>query len=438
MGCTSCKTGGKGCNNNGACGVNGCAKLNVFDWLANMELPEGAKVFNKVEIRFKNNRKDFFLNNKDLPLAQGDVVVVEGAPGYDVGVVSVVGELARIQIRKKNINTNEIKRIYRKANDADISGWISAREKEDDARLAATQAAKELKLTMKFSDVEYQGDNTKAIFYYTAPNRVDFRALIVKLSEALGIRVEMRQINARQEAALLGGIGNCGRELCCSTWLTDFRHVTQKAARYQSLSINSEKINGQCGKLKCCLNYELDTYIEAASEFPRESVKLDTKNGLAHHAKTDIFKRQVWYVYEGKESSPIVLELERVQEIIELNKKGEKPQDLREFMSAAAVLPEEVPSYVNAEGEGDLTRFDRSKNPGNRKKKRPQGNAQKRGQKPGVKTGNQSKEGAGNRKPNQGKKPVAAKAKEGEKGARPPKKRFKPRPKNNNNKEAKS
>ena len=437
MGCTSCKTGGKGCNNNGACGVNGCAKLNVFDWLANMELPEGTKVFDKVEIRFKNNRKDFFLNNKDLPLAQGDVVVVEGSPGYDVGVVSVVGELARIQIRKKNINTSEIKRIYRKANDSDISTWIKAREKEDDARLAATKAAKELKLTMKFSDVEYQGDNSKGIFYYTAPNRVDFRALIVKLSEALGVRVEMRQINARQEAALLGGIGNCGRELCCSTWLSDFRHVTQKAARYQSLSINSEKINGQCGKLKCCLNYELDTYIEAANEFPRESVKLDTKNGLAHHAKTDIFKRQVWYVYEGKESSPIVLELERVQEIIEMNKKGEKPQDLREFMAPSIVLPEDIPTYENAEGEGDLTRFDKGKNAANRKKKRPAGNAPKRGQKPAAKAGERPKEGVAKRKPNQPKKPVAAKPNDGEKPARPPKQRFKPRPKNNNTKDSK-
>lgn len=373
MGCTSCKTGGKGCNNNGACGINGCSKLHVFDWLANMELPQGIKAFNKVEIRFKNNRKEFFENTKNFQLNQGDVLVVEGSPGFDVGVVSVKGELARIQMRKKGIREADVKKIYRKATDSDLSTWISAREKEDEARLTATRTAKELNLAMKFSDVEYQGDGTKAIFYYTAPNRVDFRELIVKLSEALTIRVEMRQINARQEAALLGGIGNCGRELCCSTWLSDFRMVSQKAARYQQLSINSEKINGQCGKLKCCLNYELDTYIEAASEFPKDSLKLETKNGIAVHAKTDIFKRQVWYTYQEKDSAPIVLELERVNEIIELNKKGEQPQDLRDF-TAAPDVEILAPSFVNAEGEGDLTRFDKAKakQNKNRKKRTPQ------------------------------------------------------------------
>lgn len=438
MGCTTCKTGGKGCNNNGACGINGCSKLHVFDWLANMELPEGTKAFDKVEIRFKNNRKDFYQNNKDLSLSQGDVVVVEGSPGYDVGVVSVAGELARIQMRKKNINTDEIKRIYRKASDSDISTWINAREKEDAARLSATKAAKELKLTMKFSDVEFQGDNTKAIFYYTAPNRVDFRSLIVKLSEELNIRVEMRQINARQEAALLGGIGNCGRELCCSTWLSDFNHVSQKAARYQSLSINSEKLNGQCGKLKCCLNYELDTYIEAANEFPRDSVKLETKNGIAYHAKTDIFKRQVWYAYEGKDKPPVVLELSRALEIIEMNKKGESPQDLRDFAIAIESFVEETPTYVNAEGEGDLNRFDRSKGAANKKKKRS----------PNPKnTNNQTADATKTNQPQGAPKPRRPKPSNPNKTAAPlgdktegnatagekprPKRKFKPRPKNN-------
>jgi len=274
MGCSTCATGKdgqpKGCKNNGTCGSDGCNKLTVFDWLANMTLPNGVEPFNCVEIRFKNGRKQFFHNPENLTLSIGDVVATEASPGHDVGVVTLTGELVRVQMKKKKVkeDSEEVLKIYRKASQRDIDVWQEARDKEDKMKVRAREIAIRLDLRMKISDIEFQGDGSKATFYYTAEERVDFRQLIKEFAREFNTRIEMRQIGFRQEAARLGGIGSCGRELCCSTWLTDFRSVNTSAARYQQLSLNPQKLAGQCGKLKCCLNYELDTYLDALKVFP--------------------------------------------------------------------------------------------------------------------------------------------------------------------------
>lgn len=380
MGCGSCSTNSSvpgGCKSNGSCGTGGCGKLHVFDWLSNMALPIGFKAFEGVEIRFKSTRKDFYRNAEGLPLAIGDVVAVDASPGHDIGVVSAVGELAKIQMDRKNgkSDTYELKKIYRKASEEDIKTWQNARLSESDTMYRTRVIASELKLQMKISDVEFQGDRSKAIFYYTAEDRVDFRELIKKLADEFKVRVEMRQIGSRQEAGRLGGIGSCGRELCCSTWLTDFRTVSTSAARYQQLSINPQKLAGQCGKLKCCLNYELDMYLEAIKDFPDSQTKLSTKKGRAFNIKTDIFRGLMWFVYEGEGmNSPIPLEVKRVSEIIQMNVDGVKPDDLRDFMVEKIVVKE--PDYENVVGQDSLTRFDdknkskRKKRPAN--KRRPQ------------------------------------------------------------------
>ncbi len=374
MGCGGCSSGGcggglpRGCRNNGNCGSGGCNKLSVFDWLSNIELPSGQESFKGVEVRFKGSRKEFFRNEDNLPLATGDVVAVEGSPGYDVGVVSLVGELVRVQMQKKlkTSDLSEIKKIYRKAKEADISKWQDAVDLEHSTMHGARKAAEYLGLEMKISDVEYQGDKTKATFYYTANGRVDFRELIKHLSGEFKIRVEMRQIGARQEASRLGGIGACGRELCCSSWLTDFRSVSTSAARYQQLSINPQKLAGQCGKLKCCLNYELDGYIEGIKEFPDTRTKLHTKKGSAHFIKMDIFQRRMWFAYEDHSAGGIVeLSLDRVNKIIESNKLGQKPDKLEDFFEKVEVTP--VADYENVVGQDSIDRFD---NKGKRPKRR--------------------------------------------------------------------
>jgi len=386
MGCSSCSNSvdGKpaGCKSNGGCATGSCGKLPVFDWLTNMELPNGMRKFDGVEIRFKNDRKIFFRNIDGLDLVPGDVVVTESSPGHDVGVVSCIGELAKIQMQKKHPNTknHELKKIYRKAGEADIKKWQEARGLEEETMHKARALAQSHKLVMKISDVEYQGDKNKATFYYTADERVDFRALIKSLADSFKVRIEMKQIGARQEAGRLGGIGSCGRELCCSTWLTDFRSVSTSAARYQQLSLNPQKLAGQCGKLKCCLNYELDQYVEAYKTFPSNELKLKTDKGLALHQKTDIFKGLMWYAYADPllSGTHVPLKVDRVKEIIALNKKGKKPSDLEDFMEIEAVVAE--PDYTNVVGQDSLTRFDKH----NKKKKRknnrskPKQNAKKK------------------------------------------------------------
>lgn len=374
MGCGSCGTKNglpNGCRNNGACGTGGCNKLNVFDWLSNMQLPDGQKQFDIVEVRFKNSRKEFFRKDPDISLYAGDIVAVEASPGHDIGVVSLTGELVRLQMKKKNVSFDsaEIKKVYRKARQADIEKWEAARELEEQTMYKARTIAVRLKLNMKISDVEYQGDKTKAIFYYTADERVDFRELIKVLAEEFKVRIEMRQIGLRQEAGRLGGIGSCGRELCCSTWLTDFRTVSTSAARYQQLSLNPLKLAGQCGKLKCCLNYELDAYMEAIKVFPETNIRLQTKKGNAVHQKTDIFKRKMWYTYEGDFSNFIELSVERVKEIISMNKNGQFPEEL--VLVDETVSKKKEPDYENVVGQDDVTRFDKSNKRKKSKRKKP-------------------------------------------------------------------
>lgn len=380
MGCSSCGSGGgtpRGCKNNGTCSSGGCNKLEVYDWLANVSLPAGQAPYDIVEIRFKNSRKAFYRNSKGLSIQTGDVVVVEASPGFDVGVVSVVGELSRIQVNKKEPGFKELeaKKVIRIANQEDIDNWVKARALEKDVMFSSRTLAVNLGLEMKISDVEYQGDLTKATFYYTAEGRVDFRQLIKDMADAFRIRIEMRQIGARQEASRLGAIGSCGRELCCSTWLTDFRSVSTSAARYQQLSLNPQKLAGQCGKLKCCLNYELDMYLEELKSFPKSDVKIHTEKGMAYHIKTDVFKRQMWFAYSGEAaigSGLIVLSPDRVKEIIALNKEGVKPKDLSDFTEKEEV---EVKSdYENVVGQDSLNRFEHAfKAKKKRKKKRPAG-----------------------------------------------------------------
>lgn len=374
MGCTSCSSGGgtpKGCQNNGTCSSGGCNKLGVFDWLGNMQLPSGQSPYDIVEVRFKNSRKAFYRNAKNLTLQVGDVVVVETSPGFDIGVVSVVGELARIQVKKKapSLKAVECKKITRIANQEDIDKWIQARTLEKEVMFQSRTLALNLNLNMKISDVEYQGDLSKATFYYTAEDRVDFRQLIKDMADTFKIRVEMRQIGSRQEASRLGGIGSCGRELCCSTWLTDFRSVSTSAARYQQLSLNPQKLAGQCGKLKCCLNYELDMYLDAIKEFPSTDSKLYTEKGYAFHVKTDVFKRLMWFMVDG-EGGMIALSPERVKEIKELNAKNIKPKDLKEYIFVEEVVAE--PDYSNVDEQDSLNRFD-SKFKKRKKKRKPSG-----------------------------------------------------------------
>ena len=337
MGCASCATSKngqpKGCKNNGTCGTDSCNKLTVFDWLSNMSLPNGAQPFNWIEVRFKNGRKQYYKNTEKLTLSIGDVVATEAESGHDVGMVTLTGELVKVQMKRKKIPETSEKtlKIFRKATQRDIDIWIECRDKEEAMQVKARQFAIDLRLDMKISDIEFQGDGSKATFYYTADARVDFRELIKVYAREFRIRIEMRQVGLRQEAARLGGVGSCGRELCCSTWLTDLRKVNTTAARYQQLSLNPQKLAGQCGKLKCCLNYELDTYLDALKGFPKQDTIIRTEKGNASFVKMDIFKGLLWYTYIENRSKWFKLTLEQVHEIIALNKNQEKATSLEDY-----------------------------------------------------------------------------------------------------------
>ncbi len=330
MGCAcGTKKDGKvgGCQNNGACGTGGCNKMNVFDWLSNMDMPAEDR-FDVVEVRFKNGRKDFYRKPKILSLYTGDAVVVEIQTGHHIGYVSMQGELVRLQMQKKKVaNDDEIKKIYRIAHPKDLEKHEEVKNRELPSLYRAREIIREMKLGMKLSDVEFQADNTKAVFFYSADERVDFRELIKILAGEFKVRVEMRQISLRQEAGRLGGIGVCGRELCCSTWLSDFKNVATSAARYQNLSLNPSKLSGQCGRLKCCLNYELETYIEALKFIPDIEAPLLTEKGEAKLQKTDIFRKIMWFAYK-EENNWYALNVDRVNEILELNRQGKKPANL--------------------------------------------------------------------------------------------------------------
>ncbi len=352
--------------------IDRCGKLDVYDWLA--DVPESCNVSDIVEVQFKNTRKGYFKNSNGLRLKKGDVVAVEASPGHDIGTVSCTGEIAVMQMRKNRLNISDydFKRVYRHAKPVDYEKWEEAKALEHETMIKSRQISADLKLDMKIGDVEYQGDRTKAIFYYIADERVDFRQLIKVLADKFKVRIEMRQIGARQEAGRIGGIGPCGRELCCSTWITNFVSVTTNAARYQEISLNPQKLAGQCGKLKCCLNFELDAYIDAQKDFPSTEVPLETQDGTHFHFKTDIFKGIMTYSTDKIIPSNLVeVPVDRVKEIIRLNKRGKKVQGLLDDRHVVASPVKEL-DYQNVVGEDSISRFDEPKKntPRNRNKRR--------------------------------------------------------------------
>jgi len=378
-GCTTCIVPSEnnkipGCRNNGGCLTDGCDKLSVTDWLSDMELPTG-DTFNIIEVRFKSGRKEFF-NNNELSLDTGDPVVVDVPNGHHIGYVSMMGELVKFQMKKKNIEDDEnIRKIYRKATARDMEKFEEVRGREKRTLQRTREIIEEKGLEMKLTDVEFQADNTKATFYYSADERVDFRELIKLLASEFKIRIEMRQISLRQEAGRLGGIGSCGRELCCSTWLTDFKSVSTTSARYQNLSLNPSKLSGQCGRLKCCLNYELDTYMEALVDIPEIEAPLVTEKGEAFLQKTDIFKKIMWFGYKN-ENTWIPVGASRVSEVLELNKKGKKPATLLEDEEADI---EDTTMALNS----DLEELDRKYKKKTKRKKRKKKRFKPRRKNPG-------------------------------------------------------
>lgn len=382
MACGNCGTTvngqPRGCKNNGTCGTDGCNKLTVFDWLSNMSLPNGQEPFDFVEVRFKNGRKEYCKNTEKLQINLGDVLAVQAQSGHDIGIVSLTGELVRIQMKKKKVpfDTDDYIKIYRKATQKDIDIWNSVKDREEAIKVRSREIAIRLGLQMKISDIEFQGDGSKATFFYTAEERVDFRQLIKEFAHEFRTRIEMRQIGFRQEAARLGGIGSCGRELCCSTWLTDFRSVTTGAARYQQLSLNPQKLAGQCGKLKCCLNYELDAYMDALKDFPKTEQKLKTEKGVAVCQKIDIFQGFLWYAYEGEWMNWHKLSTQQANEVIEANKKGKPVSSLEEL--AAEHLNDTKQDFGNVVGQDSLTRFDQPKRKRKKSRNRKKGNYRKK------------------------------------------------------------
>lgn len=338
-------------------------KLDTYNWLG--EVPDAYQNCDIVEVRFKNTRKGYYRNVNELKLKKGDVVAVEASPGHDIGIVSLVGSLVLIQLSRNNVSPEgtEFRKIYRKAKSADIEKWNDSMALEFSTMIKSRKIAIDLKLEMKIGDVEYQGDGTKAIFYYIADDRVDFRELIKVLADQLKVRIEMKQIGARQEAGRIGGIGSCGRELCCCTWITNFVSVTTNSARYQEVSLNPQKLAGQCGKLKCCLNYELASYLDAQKGFPNTSIPLETEQGQVFHQKTDVFKRLMWYSSRKEMPSEIIcLTVDKVLEIMAMNNRGEKVKKL-ESIENINIAPIIDYQYQNAVDEKILTRIEDKPSP---------------------------------------------------------------------------
>ena len=352
-----------GCGTSGGCSTcevsenRGCGVSSVFDWL--YQIDESKSDNSKlVEVQFKGDRKDFYTNTKQINIKHGDLVVVEGqTSGHDLGKVTMIGELVMLQIKRKNRNTEKtpIKQLYRVASEMDVSKWKNAVNNEDSVLRGAKKIIQDYKLDMKLSNVEIQADNSKATFYYTADKRVDFRELIREYSRQFGYKVEMRQIGIRQEAAKIGGLGSCGRELCCSTWMTEFPTVSTSAARYQQLSINPQKISGQCGRLKCCLNFELDGYTEALKDFPNTKTQLKSKKGVAKFIKLDVFRREMFYFNPESPIDFIKIPVDGVKQIIALNKKGEIPESFEDFV----VEEQASVSFEDAVGQDSISRFDK-------------------------------------------------------------------------------
>lgn len=364
--------------------AKGCGRqnkqLNTYDYLA--DVPGNDRLTDLVEVQFKNTRKGYFRNDNHLPLEKGDMVAVEASPGHDIGVVTLTGQLVPLQMKKANLKAGtEIKRIYRKARQVDLDKYEESKALEEDTMIRARQIAKELELNMKIGDVEYQGDGNKAIFYYIADARVDFRKLIKVLADAFHVRIEMRQIGARQEAGRIGGIGPCGRELCCATWMKNFNSVSTAAARFQDISPNPQKLAGQCAKLKCCLNYEADTYVEASRKLPPHDVTLETADSTYFYFKADILAGLVTYSTDKRlMANAVTISAERAHEVIRLNRAGEKPLKLDEGEHAEPLKP------VDLAEQDDLTRFD--------KVKRRNGKGGNRSRKQGGEAASQNSEAA--------------------------------------------
>ncbi len=363
MGCGNCGTGTpNGCKSNGGCSTGGCNRMNAYDWLVNLPYTDNETTCRVVEVSFNNgSRKDFFRNTVLQQFEKGELVTVEGVSGFDVGEVSLTGEIVRIQLKKKGISeTNvEMKKILRRSGDRDIDLWKTNKAREKDALIRTRAIIRQLNLNMKISEVEIQADGRKATFFYIADDRVDFRELIKILASEFKVKVEMRQIGARQESGKVGGIGSCGRELCCATWLTDFKSVNTAAARYQNLSINQTKLSGQCGRLKCCLNYELDTYLDALQHFPENADSLQVAKGNAFLIKKDIFKNLMWYVLPDS-TKQFPLTIERVKKIIALNAEGVIPQELEAVEITSNKLKEVEPEYTDLVGQISLRTLEKA------------------------------------------------------------------------------
>ena len=391
MGCGSCGTGsGKpnGCKSNGGCSTGGCNRMNTYDWLVNLPVNDAGESCRVVEVSFNNgSRKDFYRNNSLQFYEKGDLIAVEGVSGFDVGEVSLTGEVVRIQLKKKGVDefNSDMKRILRRATDRDLDLWKQNKAREKEALIRSRAIARQLKLNLKMSEVEIQADGKKATFFYIADDRVDFRELIKIYASEFRVKLEMPQIAARQESAKVGGIGSCGRELCCATWLTDFKSVNTAAARYQNLSINQTKLSGQCGRLKCCLNYELDTYLDALQGFPENADMLQVARGTATLIKKDIFKNLMWYVLPDS-NKQYPLTLERVRKIRSLNNQNIVPDELEAVDVTSTKTKEVEPEFVDVVGHISLKSLEKAD-----KKRHQKGRDQRQGQQKQLQRPNQQK-----------------------------------------------
>ena len=401
MGCGSCGTGKEGapggCQSHGNCASGGCNRMNVHDWLANLPFSDPESTCRVIEVSFNNgSRKDFFKNNTNHYFEKGDMIAVEGMSGYDVGMVNITGELVRLQLKKRRVEEKspEIKKVLRRANDTDISKLIETKAREAQVLIRSRAMARQLKLELKMAEVEIQADGRKATFFYIADDRVDFRELIKLYASEFKVKVEMRQIGARQEAGKVGGIGSCGRELCCSSWLTDFKSVNTNAARYQNLSINQTKLSGQCGRLKCCLNYELDTYMDALQFFPDDAETIEVARSRAYLVKKDIFRNLMWYTLPDS-NKQYPLSIERVKKIKELNRQGIKPDELEPVEVVTGKPKETEPVYADVVGQISLKSLEKT----SRKRRdaeriqQPRNRGQNRGEQGQLQDGNQQNRG---------------------------------------------
>lgn len=401
MGCSNCGTGKpNGCKSNGGCSTGGCNRLNVHDWLLNMPVADVMDECKVVEVSFNNgSRKDFYRNTTLQHFEKGDMICVEGVSGFDLGEISLTGEIVRLQMKKKGTEETdpEMKKVLRRASDRDIDTWRHSKSREKDAVIRSRAIAKQLKLEMKISQVEIQADSRKATFFYIADGRVDFRELIKVYASEFKLKVEMRQIGARQESAKVGGIGSCGRELCCATWLSDFKSVNTTAARYQNLSINQTKLSGQCGRLKCCLNYELDTYLDALQHFPENCDMIQVAKGNASLIKKDIFKNLMWYVLpESNKQYPLTID--RVKKIRSLNAQGVIPEELEAVEVTSSKIKEEEPEFVELVGHISLRSLEKNE----KKRKQKQQQSQHKQQKQQRPQPPQQQKGQQQNRPNQG------------------------------------